>query len=210
MRKLLIGVYVAGGLLAGVNAASADMCASNSQDALASQNCGPGLSATWAVAPSPPNSPPVTPGATLVGSTTDPTGIDGLVVDGTTYNVTFSLTTLNTFTYGTSLSMDAASALAAALTASNVTELGGQTADVYKLDVDNQLNNFDVAYCPVIPSCQTWSHAFGTGGQLGYNGILYTEAADFTPVSVPEPGTLGLFGVALLALGGLGLRRKFV
>jgi hypothetical protein len=28
--------------------------------------------------------------------------------------------------------------------------------------------------------------------------------------NVPEPGTLALFGMALLAIGGLGLRRKFV
>jgi hypothetical protein len=40
----------------------------------------------------------------LVGTTTDPTGINDLVVDGTTYDVTFSTTTLNTFTAGSTLS----------------------------------------------------------------------------------------------------------
>ena len=44
---------------------------------------------------------------TLVGTTTDPTGINDLVVDGTTYDVTFSLTTLNSFIQGTTLSVDA-------------------------------------------------------------------------------------------------------
>ena len=37
----------------------------------------------------------------LEGSKTQPTGIDGLVVDGKTYNVTFSTTKLNTFTIAT-------------------------------------------------------------------------------------------------------------
>lgn len=45
---------------------------------------------------------------TLVGTTTDPLGIDNLVVDGTIYNVTFSLTTPNSFTQGTTLGTDAA------------------------------------------------------------------------------------------------------
>jgi hypothetical protein len=37
---------------------------------------------------------------TLVGTTTDPKGIEGLVVDGTNYNVTFSTTTLSVAVHG--------------------------------------------------------------------------------------------------------------
>lgn len=43
----------------------------------------------------------------LEGTTTNPTGINALLVDGTTYNVMFSTTTLNSFTLGTTLSKDA-------------------------------------------------------------------------------------------------------
>jgi len=49
----------------------------------------------------------------LVGTTTDPTGIDDLVVDGVTYNVTFSTTAFDSpFARGTTASQDAANAIA--------------------------------------------------------------------------------------------------
>src|SRR5450631_4376250 len=55
--------------------------------------------------------------ATLVGTTSDPTGINDLVIDGTTYNVTFSFTpAAYPFTAGTQQSLDAATSLASALT----------------------------------------------------------------------------------------------
>jgi hypothetical protein len=52
---------------------------------------------------------------TLLGNTTNPTGIDGVVVDGIDYNVVFSTTTFNTFTDNSTLSIDSAAALASAL-----------------------------------------------------------------------------------------------
>src|ERR1051326_6453871 len=106
---------------------------------------------------------------TLVGTTTNPTGIDGLVVDGTIYNVTFSTTTLNTFTAGTTLSVDAATALKDALNTLGVIAFftGEESDDL--IDVDNSLVNFDAAFRCV--SCQTpWAEL---GGQnvlnLGFN-----------------------------------------
>jgi hypothetical protein len=45
---------------------------------------------------------------------------------------------------------------------------------------------------------------------VGKGAAESTGAFGGTAASVPEPGTLALFGAALLALGGLGLRRKFV
>ena len=67
---------------------------------------------------------------TLLGTTTDPTGVNGVVVDGTTYNVTFSSTTFDSplftqFTFGSATSIDAATNLAAALTSLRVTSLAG-------------------------------------------------------------------------------------
>jgi hypothetical protein len=159
-----------------------------------------------------PQSQPVIPGSpTLLGSTTMPTGIDGLVVDGTTYNVTFSTTTLNSFTDGSTLSIDATNALAAALNTLGVTELDGQTGTDYLLDVDNSLAFFNGASCSgqLTDGCRTGNWGFSIDSNKQFKSFLgtYTEAADFTPV--PEPGTVGLFGMALLAVGGLGLRRKF-
>jgi hypothetical protein len=51
------------------------------------------------------------------------------LVDGTLYNVTFSTTTINSplytqFTFGSQTSLDATTALAAALTSLGVTEFG--------------------------------------------------------------------------------------
>jgi len=150
--------------------------------------------------------------ATLVGSTTNPTGINGLVVDGTTYNVTFSTTTLNTFTQGTTLSTDATAALVAAVNSLNVTGLGGASpTQAYVLDVDNTVTFFDNATCFVTCNAGGWVIAFGFNLTLGDfsspswgDHAFYTEAADFTPVGVPEPAIwsmllTGFFGIGAMA-----------
>jgi hypothetical protein len=70
---------------------------------------------------------------TLVGTTSDASGISGLVVDGVTYDVTFYnssydsvySSTVPTFLGNSSGAADAASALASALTSFGVTELVG-------------------------------------------------------------------------------------
>jgi len=45
------------------------------------------------------------------------------------------------------------------------------------------------------------------GGLVGYAGTIMTSASTAPPNKVPEPATLGLFGVGLLGLS-FGLRRK--
>ncbi|HEX4080843.1 MAG TPA: PEP-CTERM sorting domain-containing protein [Rhizomicrobium sp.] len=216
MEKLWAGALVMGFLSVGMNAASADM--STCDLATQSQNCGLDTSAAGTFAPSlagslySPGQPPVTPGVMLLGTTTDPTGINGLLVGGTTYNVTFSTTTMSTFTQGSTLSDEARSALVAALNSLGVTELGNQTpSSGYAIDVDNTFAPFTPFDGPLCTrSCSNWQAGeISECSQLGNdaNGY-YCLAADFTPEAVPEPGTLGLFGVAMLALGGLGLRRN--
>jgi hypothetical protein len=148
----------------------------------------------------------------LVGTTTDPTGINDLVVDGTTYDVTFSTTTFNSFTAGTTLSQHAASALTAALNTLSVTELAnfnvGATG-AYFLDVDNTLSGFDNADCFRTVVC--WATGTSTVPNLGSSdsGMEFTQAADFTAVpTTPLPAALPLFATGLGALGLLGWRRK--
>jgi hypothetical protein len=144
---------------------------------------------------------------TLEGTTTDPTGIDGLAVDGTTYDVTFSLTNLNTFSQGSTLSMDAETALASALNNLSVTELGNTNSITYLLDVDNSLAMFDAAeYCQLYCTINgSWVSDSSGSAAFGVAGPHYTEAADFT--AVPEPATLALFGAGLLSLGFIYRRR---
>jgi|SRR5690242_20548012 len=157
---------------------------------------------------------------TLVGTTTNPTGINGLVVDGTIYDVTFNTTTLNTFTQGTTLSIDAATALAAALNTLSVTQLnneGGLGFGVYSLDVDNSLGPYDMAFlcnniCGSNPQWAEDTHSTVSALGLtnfGQFGNSYIEAADFTEVGtvgVPEPLTLSLFGAGLA--GAVAMRRR--
>ena len=155
---------------------------------------------------------------TLVGTTTNPTGINGLIVDGTIYNVTFSTTTLNTFTPGTTLSIDAGTALASALTTLSVTALNNGGTVFYILDVDNTLTNYDgpslcTNACGVNPP---WIEAEGRVtavlGPIGFFPFsVTTEAADFTAVgtvAAPEPLTLSLFGVGLVGAAAMGRRKR--
>lgn len=156
---------------------------------------------------------------TLVGTTTDPTGIDGLVVGTTTYNVTFSITSFDSpFTYGTSASIAAAADLGTALNSLGVTELAS-TAPTNDgsliLGVDNSSGSNDETVCDAPCTSPNWSSASGSlplailGGNLaGFtNSMTYIEAADFAAVgaNVPEPGTLSLFG---LGLAGFALARR--
>lgn len=165
---------------------------------------------------------------TLVGTTTDPTGIDGLVIDGTTYNVTFSTTSpsQSPFEQGTAASYGAAIAMAGALSSLGVTALAGvsppadcppdnhvcQTNAVLFVAVDGGqgLMN-DVATClgdtgpaPTPCSQHSWSadQIFQPPG-LGYLGTGYGYLANFT--AAPEPATLGLM---LLGLAGIGLASR--
>jgi len=150
---------------------------------------------------------------TLVGTTTDPTGINNLVVDSAIYDVTFSTTTLNSFTKGSTLSLDADTALAAALNALSVTGLGNFTASgTYGLVIDNSLSSFDAPACTAPCLSGDWFASFGSGfTSLGSSsgGFFYLQAADFSAVSttgVPEPFTLSFFGAGLL--GAAAMRRR--
>lgn len=155
----------------------------------------------------------------LEGTSTDPTGIDGLVVDGTTYDVAFNTTTLNSFTQGSTLSTDAANALTTALNTLGVTALGGGPSGdaAFYLAIDDTLSPTDGVFC----STTFTSSCTGPWLSVPYDGIVqitglgshglvavgggvafYTEAADFTAVPIPASIWLILSGLAGLSLTG--------
>ena len=173
--------------------------------------------------------------ATLVGTPTDPTGINGLVVDGTTYDVTFSTTTYQSpFTQGTAASVDAAAAIALALKSFGVWQLAGVSpvescppmsndcifnAGLF-VAVDNAVGLNDVAKCfgnPGLgPPSECDQAIWSTGvhdtsgttfGQIGGLGSLegFGYAYAANFAAVTEPATLGLLG---LGVAGIGAARR--
>jgi hypothetical protein len=158
---------------------------------------------------------------TLLGTTTDPTGINGLVVDGVTYDVTFSTTKFDSpFTSGTTASQDAANAIAAVFSSAGVTELGATAlipSGFYLAYVDDGFDMFGVSegtHCQVGSggTCFTSHWVFDGGASFplgafspipGFPPLGYAVAADFAPVSssVPEPATLALFSFGLVGIG---------
>jgi hypothetical protein len=148
----------------------------------------------------------------LLGTTTDATGIQGLVVDGTSYNVTFISATYNqvygsstpTFENNLNGATDAMTALTAALQSLQVTVLTGNSPGV---------QSAVIAYGPEADDqFLAQQSVFGIDGSY-WSNLDETEInADSTythndiAVFVPEPDALSLFGAGLAGLGML--RRK--
>lgn len=149
---------------------------------------------------------------TLVGTTTDPIGINGLVVDGVTYDVTFTTSAPNSpFTPGSAGGIDAAVSLSSALNSLGVTELLGMPATVSELFVDlaktfdgNTLYGGDTALSFSQLPWEADSAFFITPlPSWGCLAPVCNEGVTFT--SVPEPTTIALFG---LGLAGIAVSRR--
>jgi hypothetical protein len=124
--------------------------------------------------------------AGLVGTTTNPTGVTGLVVDGNTYDVTFSTDFfLNVFPTGPQFNdwipaTDAANALAAALNSYGVTALGGHDCATLA-NVDHQGGCGLLIPFPTVPG---WQISTGTTGWFYRQGD-----PSFTPPIPPSSDT---------------------
>jgi hypothetical protein len=164
----------------------------------------------------------------LLGTSVNPTGVDGLVVDGITYDVTFSAASYvatypaaPTFEGNVTGAHDAAVALRTFLNASGVTGLLGSDCATNGFGCDLLIPEETLAGTPVqiagysdafgLLATPGWFDFFFSGGlettSLGCGlpfGVTCQEFVVFTPVTtaqVPEPVTLALLGAGLAAVG---------
>jgi hypothetical protein len=160
---------------------------------------------------------------TLVGSTSDPTGVDGLSVDGTTYNVTFApgsydtvyASTPPTFLGNATGASDATIALAAAL---NLLAPNPPSSLFVQIFIpDNNFNNFLAFSGFEIEKLQGQENfiifnvaAASANGVSTNNPPLNDNGfAVFASVAaVPEPSTWAMMLLGFAGIGIIAYRRK--
>jgi hypothetical protein len=164
----------------------------------------------------------ITIGVIVAGPTRAATlvGVDGLVVDGTTYNVTFVNSTYSTvyastpptFLGETSTAEHAAIALANALNILGATNYvyGSNLFIPYQYVSSPPASSYDYnVYNSAAKSGNTggWLYATGTNYPVDSYGGTYTDYTVFV-AETPVLPALPLFATGLGALGLLGWRRK--
>ena len=135
---------------------------------------------------------------TVIATGQDVTAIDGIVIAGTTYNLTFTTAALTSYI--------GAPAGIAAVETELISDLTGY------LDVDGDIGLIlynGVTGEDTIVGQNDWTMNNGAESFACTPGSANCIAiyADFTPVATPEPSSLLLFGSGLAAFVGL-IRRK--
>jgi len=134
---------------------------------------------------------------TVIATGQDVTAIDGIVIAGTTYNLTFTTTALTSYT-GAPTGITAVE-----------TQLISDLTGYFFVDGEiglilyNGVTGEDIIVGPNNWTMNNGAESFACTPGANCAAIY----ADFTPVTTPEPGTLTLLGSGLLGLVGV-LRRK--
>jgi hypothetical protein len=137
------------------------------------------------------------------------TGLNGLIIGGTTYNVTFGTTDNMTFAGSAANALTAEEDLSAALSQPGPYNTAGGACDV---GVDGGTNTY-VAFsnggiCDAPPATTTWGTTTDSSAFFGNNVGGTALWADFSPVPEPDTLTLSLTGVGLLGLMAVLRKRK--
>jgi hypothetical protein len=157
--------------------------------------------------------------ATLVGSTSDATGVDGLVVDGTTYNVTFVNSTYSTVYASTPPTFlgETLTAEHAAIALADALNTLGATNDFADSNLfipyqyvplpSPSSNLYNVYNSGSASNTAGWDYVIGTDYSVTSYGGTPTDFTVFV-AETPVLPALPLFATGLGALGLLGWRRK--
>jgi PEP-CTERM motif len=159
--------------------------------------------------------------ATLVGTSSFPTGVDGLVVDGTTYNVTFTQGSYNTvfsvtaptFLTNSTGASDAAGALAAALNSLAGVPPSAEFQEFIPYSAPDSFGDYLASfvygtvqntYAALNGANESDTSTFTSNPPTVDSGI-----AVFTTVAaVPEPGTWAMMLLGFAGIGFMAYRRK--
>jgi hypothetical protein len=215
MKRLWMSALVMGALLAGVNAANADMCNSDPRDAAVDQNCGLDTGAAWAFAPAMPgsfNPPGRTPSDDIVSYSLSGAYFDNFT-DG---NGAETLSGTWTVDYTTMT-----------VTALSMTATGAETINISCLDGCGILAGYDTGVFQLYAKNQNGHPVYLVYEATSPISVLYDLAGQFTTnlydlqggyshltnpgnlYQVPEPASLALLGSAIASFAGFaGLRRR--
>jgi hypothetical protein len=160
--------------------------------------------------------------ATLVGTSSFPTGVDGLVVDGTTYDVTFTQGSYNTvfsvtaptFLANPTGASDAAGALALELNLLAGPFPGTEFLEWIPVSAPDLFGI--VGLSGVLADGPPFSYDPFNGGTARADAIFLSAPpssedgyAVFTPeAAVPEPGTWAMMILGFAGIGFMACRRK--
>jgi hypothetical protein len=211
MKKLLTGLCVAGGLLAGVNAASADMCSSDPRDAAENQNCGLDTNAAWTFVPSllgSLNSPGRTPSDNIVSYSLSGAYFDNFQTAGDTETLSGTWTVDYTTMTVTAVSLTATGTdtLTFGASGAQIGATGGGGKVEYQLNVETSGGVYSFLNYETSPALTMIEDSFN-----GNSTNLHITSSNYSPLDtsdpgqltqIPEPASSVLLGTALAGLSG--------